>query len=117
MIEIDTSTGMMIAFVSLLTVSIWKIYDFLPNKQLADDDTTDNAQEELLRIVLNTIKKDKGESKTVDELYTRVLINEDFNKEKYWRFSAYKLKKILDLYYLQHPETSTINDIHVKLSS
>ncbi len=109
-----TSTWMMIFFIISLVASIWKIYAFLPNKELADDDTTDNAQEELMSITLKTIQKHNGEIKTLDELYTNILINEDFNKEKFWRFNTNKLKKLLELYYLQNPEMKSIEDIYTQ---
>ncbi len=110
----ETSTWMMIAFIVLLVISIWKIYDFLPNKQLADDDTTEGSQDELLLIILATIKKSDGTIKTNDELYMKMLTSEDFNKEKFWRFNTNKLKNILSLYYLEHPEFTCIEDIYAK---
>jgi len=112
--ELETSTWMMIAFIALLTLSIWKIYDFLPSKQLSDDDTTEVSQGELLALILTTIQKSDGTLKTNDELYTKMLTSEDFNKEKFWRFNTNKLKNILGLYYLEHPELTCIEDIYTK---
>ncbi len=113
--EIDTSTWMMIFFIIALVISIWKIYAFLPNKQLADDDTTDAAQEELTSIILKTIQKNNGQITTLDNLYINMIKDEDFNKEKFWRFNVNKLKKLLELYYLQNPQCQTIEDIYKSL--
>ena len=38
-IELETSTLMMIVFIVALIISVWKIYVFLLNEQLPDDDT------------------------------------------------------------------------------
>lgn len=35
-LELDTSTIMMIIFIVAFVISMWKIYAFLPNKQLAE---------------------------------------------------------------------------------
>ena len=54
--ELDTSTLMMIFFIIFLVISIWKIYAFLPNKQLEDDDTTEESKIDLTNVMLKTIK-------------------------------------------------------------
>ncbi len=113
--QLETSTWMMIAFIIVLILNIWKIYSMVPNKVLADDDTTDKAQEELLSIVLKTIKVHNGNITTVDELYTKILINEDFNKEKFWRFNTNKLKKILDLFYINNQNINNLDEIYNSL--
>ena len=109
--ELDTSTLMMIFFLIALVVSIWKIYAFLPNKELADDDTTGEAQKDLISIMVKTIHKQNGEL-TIDELYVYMVENEDFNKEKFWRFNKNKLKQLLESYYLKNPHAKSIEDIY-----
>ena len=109
--EFDTSTLMMIFFLISLVVSIGKIYVFLPNKELEDDDTTQEAQKHLTSIMINTIKENNAEI-TVDELYIFMLENENFNSEKFWRFNLNKLKQLLKSYYLQNPHTKSITDIY-----
>jgi len=112
--ELDTSTWMMIFFIISLVVAIWKIYAFLPNKQLADDDTTKDSQEELLKVILKVIKKSDG-SLTSTELFEKVKSDESFDEKKFWRFNQNRLNKLLDYYHLQTKTTSSIKDIHASL--
>ena len=111
--EFSTSTWMLLFFILFLAISIWKIYAFLPNKQLDDDDTTDDAQNELLSIMVDTVKRHSSDI-TTDELYIYMVENEDFNKEKYWRFNKNRLNKLLELYYLKNQDINSINDIYNK---
>ena len=53
--ELDVKTWMMIFFILTLIVSIWKIYAFLPNKELPDDDTTAESKDELLKLIIKII--------------------------------------------------------------
>ena len=112
--ELDTSTLMLIFFIILLIISIWKIYAFLPNKQLEDDDTTQEAQEELISVMLQTIQN-SNEHVTIDELYVNMVENEDFNKEKFWRFNKNRLNKLLEFYYIRNPHTKSISCIHKEI--
>ena len=75
--EFDTSTLMMIFFILFLTVSIWKIYVFLPTKELADDDTTEESKKDLTNIMLKTIKNSDGKL-SIDELFVKIEKSEDF---------------------------------------
>lgn len=109
--QLDTSTIMLALFLILFVISIWKIYVFLPNKQLEDDDTTQDAQEELISALLRTIKKSNAKI-NIDELYINMVENEDFDKEKFWRFNKNRLKKLLEFYYLKNPHLKTIEDIY-----
>ena len=79
--ELDTSTWMMIFFLLSFSISMWKVYAFLPNKALADDDTTKESQEELIAIVKKHIKKDIHSK----ELLALVKNDEDFDKKHFWR--------------------------------
>jgi len=112
--EFETSTLMLIFFVILLVISIWKIYAFLPNKPLEDDDTTEGAQEELILVMLNTIKN-RNKNISIDELYVYMIENEDFNKEKFWRFNKNRLNKLLESYYIKNPHISNIGEIYIEI--
>ena len=112
--ELDTSTWMMIFFIISLVVAIWKIYAFLPNKQLEDDDKTKDSQEELLKVILKVIKESDG-SLTSTQLYNKVKNDSDFDEKKFWRFNQNRLNKLLDYYHLQTKTTSSIKDIHASL--
>jgi len=112
--ELDTSTIMMILFIILLVASIWKIYAFLPNKALVDDDTTEASQEELLNLVLSVIQKSEG-ALTPSELCEKVQSDTAFDKEHFWRFNLNKLNQLLRQYYANNPDLKSIEDIKTSL--
>ncbi|WP_415396596.1 hypothetical protein [Sulfurimonas sp. CS5] len=114
--EINTSTWMMIFFVLLLVVSIYKIYAFLPNKPLVDDDTTKESQEELLKIILKVIKESNGEL-SHSELFMKVQDDDTFNKKRFWRFNQNRLNQLLNYYHLQNIQTNSIKDIYHDLKA
>lgn len=93
-IEIETTTWMMIFFLLLLGVSIWKIRVFLPNEPLADDDKTHEATSELQRIMHKHIDTSKGRLEQ-KELFLAMTTDEEFNRELYWRFNINRLKQLL----------------------
>ena len=114
--EISTSTWMLIFFIALLVVSIWKIYAFLPNKPLKDDDTTKESQEDLLKVILKVIKESDGEL-SHSELFMKVQDDETFNKERFWRFNQNRLNQLLNYYHLENSHTSCIKDIYHDLKA
>jgi len=110
----DTSTLMMIFFITALVVSIWKIYAFLPNKQLADDDTTKESRDELIKIMLKTIESSNSNINE-DELFVKMESSEYFDNERFWRFNLNRLRQLLNHYYLQNPHVKDIADIYKNL--
>jgi hypothetical protein len=109
--KFDTSFWMMFAFIVFMILGIWKIWDFLPTKQLEDDDKTEASEEELLAIVLQVIKEYEG-NLSENELFQNIQKSESFDAKHYWRFNQNRLKQLLAKYYLQHKECSTILDIY-----
>lgn len=93
----ETSTLMMIFFILFLIISIWKIYAFLPSKQLADDDTTKEAQD-ALRVLMIKIMSEKGSDIDNKELFELMINDVEFDKEKFWRFNQNKLNNLLSNY-------------------
>ena len=114
--EIDTSTWMLIFFVISLVASIWKIWAFLPNKPLADDDKTEESEKELLRIMLQVIKKHQGKLDE-KELFLKISTHESFDSKLFWRFNLNRLKQLLNTYYLQNPDILSIMDIYESQNS
>ncbi|CAI6149489.1 MAG: hypothetical protein SPLUMA1_SPLUMAMAG1_00870 [uncultured Sulfurimonas sp.] len=55
--EVDIKTLMLLFFILFLTLSIWKIWDFLPNKQLKDDDKMKGSEDKLIVLMLKIIKE------------------------------------------------------------
>ncbi len=113
--DISLSSWMMIAFVLGLGLSVWKMYKFMPTKKLQDDDTTPQAQTELMDLILKIIKGSHGEL-TEKELHEMVKQHEDFDSEHFWRFNENKLKQLLHGHYIKNPDTKSIKDIHKKLN-
>jgi cytoskeletal protein RodZ len=112
--ELDLSSWMLIFFVVSLVVSIWKIYAFLPNKPLADDDTTKEAQDDLMKLVITVIK----ENDEIDEknLYVKVIEHEAFDSKRFWRFNQNRLNQLLSKYYLQNEDINSIKDIKKEIT-
>ena len=102
----------MIFFILFLAIGIWKIYAFLPNKQLHDDDKTHEAANMLQDLMIKVIKEKKGKITDTKELYSLIRQNEDFDKERFWRFNQNRLNSILERYFLQNPNVNNIEDIY-----
>ncbi len=109
--ELDKSTWMLIFFIILLVISIWKIYAFLPNKQLEDDDTTQEAQDELTDLAIKVIKQNNPNI-DAKELYIKIIEDEDFDNQRFWRFNHNRLNQLLEKYYLKNEKINSIKDIH-----
>ncbi len=92
--DFSVSTWMMIFFIIFLILSIWKIYDFLPNKELADDDRTEASEEELLKIIKDVMAKNEKNISSKD-LFEKILNDKSFDKEHYWRFNQNRLNQLL----------------------
>ncbi len=109
--KLDLSSWMLILFIILFILSVWKIYAFLPNKPLADDDTTKESQDELLNIITSVIKKNNAEINS-KELYLKVIEDDSFDSKKFWRFNQNRLNQLLKMYYIEHKTISSIKDIY-----
>jgi hypothetical protein len=109
--EISNSTWMMIAFVVGTALSIWKMYPFLVNKTLEDDDTGEDAHEYLVEHMCK-ILKDCQTTPDAKELHEKMTTHADFDKEKFWRFNLNKLNQLLNIHYSKNPHLNSIEDIH-----
>ncbi|QOP46241.1 hypothetical protein [Sulfurimonas paralvinellae] len=113
--EISTSTWMMTAFIAGMIVSIWKMYPFLVNRTLEDDDTGEDAHNYLIELMQKVLKEEETapDAKTLHEKMTA---HADFDKERFWRFNLNKLNQLLFTHYAQHPHLSSIEDIHQEVN-
>ncbi len=111
--EIETSTWMMIFFLLSLGASIWKIWAFLPNKALEDDDKTQEAQNALNHLMLQVIEETKGEL-SAQELFLAMTEHSDFDSKLFWRFNHNRLNQLLNVYYQEHEGISSIKEIYSK---
>ncbi len=110
----DIETVMMLAFLIVTGLSVWKFYMFFPNKPLPDDDTDEASQEKLTRIMLDAIEKHHTQDNPLDtpKLLEHMTAHPDFDREHFWRFNHNKLNQLLQRYYIRHPETGSIPDIY-----
>lgn len=112
--QLDTSTIMLGFFIFFFIISVWKIYAFLPNKQLSDDDTTHEATQELEKIMLHAIFTHGGDL-TPAELFRAIQEDVHFDAKRFWRFNQNRLNKLLEGYYLKHPHAMNIKTIYEDL--
>ena len=110
----NIETAMMLAFLIVTGLSVWKFYMFFPNKPLPDDDTNEASQEELTQIMLDTIVRHHSPENPLDtpKLLELMTNHPNFDREHYWRFNHNKLNQLLQRYYIRHPATGSIPDIY-----
>jgi len=90
----DTQTIMMVFFIFLVAISFYKIRQFLPQEQLADDDTTEEAIQTLEDIVIKVLNK-QDINLDIDELFEQIKKDEDFDEKRFWRFNQNRLNHLL----------------------
>ncbi len=107
-------TAMMLAFLIVTGLSVWKFYMFFPSKPLSDDDTNSASLDELTDIMLHVIRTRHRPDAPLDtpKLLEHMSAHPRFDKEHYWRFNENKLNQLLRRFYAMHPETSSIPDIY-----
>ena len=107
-------TMMMIAFLTAVALSVWKLYKFLPTKPLPDDDSDEASKEELTHLMLQVIDEKHTHEHPLDEktLFEYIVSHELFDKTHFWRFNPNKLNQLLRRYYLKNPETGSIPAIY-----
>jgi len=110
--EFDTSFWMMFAFIVFMILGIWKIWAFLPTKQLADDDKTEESEHELQRLMLIVIQQKQGKCSS-QELFLAIQEHEEFDNKLFWRFNHNRLNQLLTKHFTKYPHCNTIEDIHL----
>lgn len=92
---------MMLAFASGLVLMLYKVYLFLPQKPLADDDTTPESIETLERIMVEC----NNANKHLDEesLFQMMTKHHDFDPKHFWRFNENRLRHLITHYRLKEP--------------
>jgi len=112
--KFSTSTWMMIAFVLGMALSIWKMYPFLVNRTLEDDDTGEDAHEFLVAL-MHEVLKNLDKVPTVNELHEKMTKHAEFDQKRFWRFNPNKLNQLLHKHFAKFPHLSSIEDIHKEL--
>ncbi len=105
----EIETIMMILFTIALIVSMWKIYVFLPDKVLADDDTNKDSVAELENLMILCIDKP---DMTKEELFNAIKTHKEFDSKHYWRFNQNRLNNLLHNYLARNNNINTIEDIY-----
>lgn len=90
---------MMAAFIGGLALSLYKVYLFLPQKPLADDDTTPESVELLERIMVESNQA----GMSGEELYEQMLKHPEFDPKHFWRFNENRLHQLIAHYRLKEP--------------
>jgi hypothetical protein len=113
-LDLTISTWMMLFFILFLIVGMWKVYVFLPTKQLADDDKTQEAHNELIRLMIKVINEKEGKLNN-QELFLAIQEDDDFDSKLFWRFNHNRLNQLLNHYYTENPRLNTIKNIYKQL--
>lgn len=90
---------MMLAFTAGLVLMLYKVYLFLPQKPLADDDTTPESVTQLEKIMIESNQEGMSE----EVLYKKMLAHPKFDSEHFWRFNENRLKQLIAHYRLKEP--------------
>jgi hypothetical protein len=101
--------AMMVAFILALVFSGWKLYAFIPNKPLRDDDQTASSVQELKRIMYEVIHAGELEEESI---FTKMKDHPKFDREHFWRFNQNRLRQLLQNHFLEHPGHKSIEHIH-----
>ncbi|WP_297485612.1 hypothetical protein [Sulfurimonas sp.] len=109
--KLSTSTWMMIAFIAGMILSMWKMYPFLVNRTLEDDDRGEDTHTLLVDIMYEVLKELKAVP-TTNELHDAMKVHEKFDEKKLWRFNPNKLNQLLNKHYSQNEHLNSIEDIH-----
>ena len=90
---------MMAAFIGGLALSLYKVYLFLPQKALADDDTTPESVALLEQIMVDSNQEGMSE----EALYEQMLTHPEFDPKHFWRFNENRLRHLIAHYRLKEP--------------
>ena len=90
---------MMLAFAGGLVLTLYKVYLFLPQKPLADDDTTPESVKLLEKIMVES----NHEGMSEESLYAQMLKHPEFDPQHFWRFNENRLRHLIAHYRLKEP--------------
>jgi hypothetical protein len=105
---------MMAAFLAALGLSVWKLYAFLPNQPLSDDDTTPEATERLMELMVRCVIElyESEAVLTPKSLFEQMVTHELFDTEHFWRFNPNRLNNLIIRYFTLNPAASTLEHIY-----
>ena len=90
-------TLMFVLFIALFIVSIYKLYAFLPNEVLEDDDTTPEAEAKLEALLDAALQRLCHNAQELSEksIYNTIITLKEFDKERFWRFNQNRSNQLL----------------------
>jgi hypothetical protein len=88
-----------LAFAAALVLALYKVYLFLPQKPLGDDDTTSESVALLEKIMLESNQAGMSE----EALYEQMLTHPEFDPKHFWRFNENRLRHLIKHYRLKEP--------------
>ena len=89
------------SFAAGLILTGWKLYAFMPMKQLPDDDTTPESVELLERIMVEC--NNAYEHLDEESLYQMMTEHHEFDHKHFWRFNENRLRHLIEHYRLKDP--------------
>ncbi len=89
------------SFAASLILTGWKLYAFMPMKQLPDDDTTPESVELLERIMVEC--NNAHEHLDEESLYQMMTEHHEFDHKHFWRFNENRLRHLIEHYRLRDP--------------
>ena len=105
--------AMMLAFLLALGLSGWKLYAFIPNESLDDDDTNATSVKELKAIMYDVISDGELDEQRI---ITKMKEHPAFDHAHFWRFNHNRLKQLLNAHFLDFPHHENIEHIFKHLS-
>jgi hypothetical protein len=110
--KLEVSTIMMIIFIITLSLTIYKLYDFLPTKPLVDDDHTLEATDKLKNIMIKSIQYAHEQDLDLDhkKVYDLMIKDKDFDHKHFWRFNQNRLNHLINSYHVEF-KTSSLKEI------
>lgn len=105
--------AMVVTFILALGLSGWKLYAFMPNKPLDDDDTDATSVQTLKTIMYDVISNGELDEQRI---FTKMKEHPEFNHEHFWRFNHNRLRQLLNAHFLDFPHHETIEHIYKHLN-
>lgn len=101
--------AMMGTFILALGFSGWKLYAFIPNGPLEDDDTDGASVKELKTIMYDVIADGELDEQRI---LTKMKAHPEFDQQHFWRFNQNRLRQLLKAHFLDFPHHETIEHIY-----
>ena len=92
---------MMSGFIGMLVISIAKLYVFLPNKPLPNDERDPQSVEKLQRIMVECNQINPNID--TEALFQKMIQHKDFDPKYFWRFNLNRLLHLIEDYRFKDP--------------